>query len=308
MWNQENIALDIDMYVSPYITLPALSKVPKTTKIMEEKNFVVGDWEESREVVTEIAVPKEVQNNGTLWAHFYVALAGQQLDPTQKDYNPETAYHFVWPLNQYLPKKKVKKLRNLLESTEEPAPVEPAPKKVEFGSFYHPNVTLSVIPNSGVLNYRTMHPGVRQFIQLERTSARDASGQNGWYYPIIFVNKFWQLRNHMTELNSTVTTLPLRISLNNLSNWKFSLYASVDENMKQTQRQAALGGPMPAGSDGTEFEMFKEILLDTNSYLLATTGIVSILHMVFEMLAFKNDIVSRFIATSLFPACHFLPN
>ncbi|KMU90874.1 cleft lip and palate transmembrane 1 protein [Coccidioides immitis H538.4] len=275
---------------TPYLIIPSLKKVPKDIKVLEEKNFTVGDWNENREIATEIFVPKAVQNNGTLWAHFYVALSGHQLDPSEKDYNPETAYHFVRPLNQYLPKKKVKKLRNLLDAKNETEPEEEAPKKVEFGSFYHPNVSLSLIPDSGTLNYQVMHPGVRQFVQLERTGARDASGQNGWYYPIIFVNTFWQLRGHMIELNSTVETLPIRISLNNLKNWKFSIYASVDENMKQTQRQAALGGPMPAGSDGSEFEMVKEILLDTNAYLLATTGIVSVLHMIFEGLAFKNDI------------------
>lgn len=36
--------------------------------------------------------------------------------------------------------------------------------------------------------------------------------------------------------------------------------------------------------------MLKEILLDTNPYLLGTTILVSILHMIFEMLAFKSDI------------------
>ncbi len=101
----------------------------------------------------------------------------------------------------------------------------------------------------------------------------------------------------MTELNSTVERLPVRVSLNNLKNWKFSIYASIDESAKQTQRQAASGGPMPAGGDGSEFEKFKEILLDTNIYLLATTGIVSVLHMNFEGLAFKNDIVSGFLLT-----------
>lgn len=48
---------------------------------------------------------------------------------------------------------------------------------------------------------------------------------------------------------------------------------------------------MPAGGgDGSEFEMIKEVLLDTNIYLLATTVVVSIFHMIFEMLAFKSDI------------------
>lgn len=91
-------------------------------------------------------------------------------------------------------------------------------------------------------------------------------------------------------LNATVERLPLHINLNHLANWKFSLLASVDEGVKQTSRNAA-NGQMPAGGgDGTEFEMIKEVLLDTNIYLLGTTVIVSIFHMIFEMLAFKSDI------------------
>lgn len=85
--------------------------------------------------------------------------------------------------------------------------------------------------------------------------------------------------------------MPLRITLNNLSNWKFSMMASVDENAKANARQAAFGGSVPGGGDGSEFEMVKEILLDTNIWLLGTTGVVTILHMIFETLAFKNDIV-----------------
>ena len=137
-----------------------------------------------------------------------------------------------------------------------------------------------------------MHPAARQYLQLERTGARDATGKNGWYYPIAFFNTFWQLRSHMTELNSTVETLPLRITVNNMANWKFSILASIDEGSKQSSRQAAYGGSAPGGGDGTEWEMVKEILLDTNIWLLGTTGVVTILHMMFETLAFKNDIVS----------------
>lgn len=37
-------------------------------------------------------------------------------------------------------------------------------------------------------------------------------------------------------------------------------------------------------------EEFKRVLMDTNIYLLSTTFIVSILHSIFEMLAFKSDI------------------
>ncbi|KAK2747096.1 hypothetical protein FQN57_002351 [Myotisia sp. PD_48] len=289
IWEPES-KVDISIYVSPSVSPASISSIPEGDKVFETKSFAIGDGNENREISTSIFLPEEVKNNGTLWAHFYIALTGQELFPGRKDYSPATAYHFAYPLNQYLPKKKVKKLRNLLDGADEPDVAAETPKGAPIASYYHPNVSISVIPDSGKLNYRTIHPAIRKFVQLERTHARDASGENGWYYPIVFVNTFWQLRSHMTELNSTVHEVPLHLTLNNLKHWKFSLYASVDEGTKQTQRQAAAGGPMPAGGDGSEMEMLKEVLLDTNTYLLITTAIVSILHMIFEGLAFKNDI------------------
>ncbi|CRG86255.1 Cleft lip and palate transmembrane protein 1 [Talaromyces islandicus] len=283
-------ALDISIYVSPSVSMPPLSSAPKDSLVLEEKKFGVGNWSDTREIDTSFKVPKQVQQNGTLWAHFYVALSGNQIDPSARDYSPETAIHFIRPLNQYLPKKKVAKRKNLLAGGEEEEEIEDDTPKYSVTSYYHPNFTVSLIPDSGVANYQQMHPAVRQFVQLESTGARDKSGQNTWYYPIVFLNTFWQLKSHMTELNSTVETLPLRITLNNLNNWKFSMMASLDEGAKQNARNAANGVSVPGGGDGSEFEMIKEILLDTNIYLLGTTVVVSIFHMVFETLAFKNDI------------------
>ena len=282
--------LDIRMYISPSLIMPPLHTMPEDTLVMDAKNFTMGDYKDTREIETTISIPKQVQENGTLWAHFYVALSGCQLDPTAQDYDIAKANHFFRPLNQYLPKKRVRKLKNLLDkkdSVEEAE--EERPQGLQVASYYHPNFTISIIPDAGVQSWGGMHPSLRQNINLEPTGARDASGQNAWYYPIVFLNTFWQLRSQMTELNDTVTHVPLNIQLSNLANWKYSIYASVDAGMKDKSMQAASGAPTPGG-DGNEFEKFKEILLDTNSYLLGTTFVVSILHMIFEGLAFKNDI------------------
>lgn len=286
--------LDIKIYVSPFLVMPQLGPVSKEALVLEENEFKIGDWKDKRHVDTRIVVPKEVQNNGTLWAHFYVGVSGSVLDPAEKGYDMYKAYHFVRPLTQYLPKKKTAKARWLLGGSNTTENVEEniQPEGPTVASYYHPNFTISVIPDSGTFNFPNMHPALRQYLHLETSGARDASGQNGWYYPILFVNTFWQLREHMTIVNSTVKTLPLHIDLDNLNWWKFSIIASIDEGMKRNQRQIASGGPIPAAGDGSELEEFKRILIGTNIYLLATTGIVSILHMVFETLAFKNDIVS----------------
>ena len=284
-----NSSLDISIYYSASIVMPALARVNPETLVLQEEDFTLGNWKDSREIDTRIKVPKEVQNNGTLWAHFYIGLHGHILDPSVSSYDSAKAYHFARPLNQILPKKKVRKTKNLLSGSNETELVE-EDNTPKFASYYHPNFTMAFIPDSGTQPYTTMHPAIRQHVQLETTGARDASGQNGWYYPILFVNTFWQLRDHMTEINSTVKELPIHITLTNMNNWKMAIYASIDEGMKQNQRQAASGGPMPAGGDGSEFEEFKRVLVDTNIYLLSTTAIVSVLHMIFEMLAFKSDI------------------
>lgn len=291
MWPTD-AELDLTIVVSPSFMHEPLAKIDKKRIVAEEKAFRLGDKADARVIDTEIELPKEVQNNGTLWGHFFVGLTGSTLDPKAAQYDPTKAIHFVHPLTQYLAKKKVVKTKNLLAATEEEEEEEEIPTGPIIQSHYHPNFTFSFIPDTGVVNYPMLHPASKQYWHLDPTGARDATGQNGWYACIFYINTFWQLRTHMTELNSTVTSVPFHIDLNNQANWLFGLLASVDEGVKNTARQAAHGQMPAGGGDGTEFEMIKTVILDTNIYLLSTTVIVSILHMVFEMLAFTSDIVS----------------
>lgn len=286
------IPLDLDIYVSSSLVLPPLNKLPKESLIVEERGFEFGNWKDKREIHTTFPVPKESRNNGSIWAHFFVGQHGFVLDPQDPKYDPSKAYNFVYPLTQYMKKKVVKKTRNLLTATNETETEEVVDKSAPpvFASYYHPNFTTSFVADMSTHNYPSMHPALRGFVQLERTGARDESGQNGWYYPILYVDTFWQLRKQMTELNNTVTELPFYLHINNIANWRFSMVASINEGIKLNAAKAARGEDMGMGGDGAEFEMFKEILLDSNIYLLCITGIASILHMIFEGLAFKNDV------------------
>jgi len=63
--------------------------------------------------------------------------------------------------------------------------------------------------------------------------------------------------------------------------WKFTLMAQLEEQWRQQEK-------MSPGS--TDSDMFRSILMDTNPILLGITFIVTILHSVFDFLAFKNDI------------------
>ena len=288
----EDSKIDIVVTLSPTHIPKGIKDTPQDLIVLQEKDFKIGNWSEKRTIDTTINVPPEVQNNGTLWGHFFIGLSGSILDPAQPGYDVGKAYHFVYPFTQYIARKKVAKTRNLLEAQD----VEEVEEEVEepsgpiVGSYYHPNASLSFIPNTGAMVFGQTHPAVRQFLHLEASGARDGSGQNTWYYPILFVNSFWQLKSQMTVLNDTVKTLPVHIDLNNLANWKFNIMTSIEMSSRETARQAAYGNPAPGGGDGSEIEMIKEIFLDTNPILLGVTIVVSIAHIILEMLAFGSDI------------------
>ncbi|KAF4120797.1 Cleft lip and palate transmembrane protein 1 (CLPTM1) [Geosmithia morbida] len=291
IWPQDS-HVDIVITVSPSFSPLPLSDVPDEYVVMREKGFHMDNSSDTRSADAKISVPKAVQNNGTLWGHFYVGLPGSNLDPRAPGFDPGRAFHFAYPLTQYLPKKKEAKTRNLLDDL--PAPVEDEKEDEPAGpiiaNYYHPNASFSFVPNIGVKDLAQLPPAAKHFLHLESTGARDGSGQNGWYYPLLFVNTFWQLRSHMIPLNETVTELPLHIDLGNMAAWKFQMLANMEFNAKESARQAAFGNGLPTGGDGSEIEMVKEIFIDTNPILLGITAVVSVAHMILETLAFGSDI------------------
>jgi hypothetical protein len=50
----------------------------------------------------------------------------------------------------------------------------------------------------------------------------DSQGQN--YYPVIYMNEFWTLRDHMLLLNESVRDIPLNVTFEPLSAWVISLH------------------------------------------------------------------------------------
>ncbi|KAM5345018.1 hypothetical protein ACJ41O_010880 [Fusarium nematophilum] len=292
IWPQDS-HVDITVTLSPSFNPIPISQTLEEYVVLQEKEFHLSNKSDRRTVETTFTVPKSVQHNGTLWGHFYIGLPGSTLDPKEPGFDSAKAYHFAWPLTQYLPKKKIAKTRNLLEDIPAPDVVEPEdeePKGPIIANYYHPNASFSFVPDMGVKEFGMLAPALRQYLRLESTGARDGSGQNGWYYPVLFINTFWQLTNHMTLLNDTVTELPLRIDLGTLASWQFQLMATLEANSKESARQAAFGSSLPGGGDGTEIEMVKEVLLDSNPILLGVTVVVSIAHMILETLAFGSDI------------------
>lgn len=183
IWPQDSY-VDIIVTLSQSFNPVPISETPAEYLVLHEKEFHLNNYSDHRVDEATFKVPPAVQKNGTLWGHFYIGLPGSNLDPKQPGFDPAKAYHFAWPLTQYLPKKKVAKTRNLLDNV--PAPDEKEPEEEEptgpiIANYYHPNHTFSFIPDMGVKEFEQIPPAARSFVRLEATGARDGTGQNGWY-------------------------------------------------------------------------------------------------------------------------------
>lgn len=180
--------------------------------VFSEKSFLIDDWSEHRSISVDIPLSPRVQNNGTLFAHILVGLSGAILDHSDPNYDSSKAYGIVKVLTKYLPKKKVVKTKKLIggddQDAEEGDAVVVPDTAGKIVSYFHPNLTLDVVSNAGTIALSGLPPPLRQHVVLESSGARDETGKNGWYYPLIFVNEFWQLKDHMVELNNTVKYIP----------------------------------------------------------------------------------------------------
>jgi hypothetical protein len=102
------------------------------------------------------------------------------------------------------------------------------------------------------------------------------------YYPPLIINEFWMIRDVLRPMNETVVEVTVEMSFRPVSINRWSMFKSV-EGMWETQLK--MGSMRESEPDD-----LKRMFIETNVYLLATTIIVSLLHSVFEVLAFKNDI------------------
>ncbi|KAK7196623.1 Cleft lip and palate transmembrane protein 1 (CLPTM1) [Novymonas esmeraldas] len=109
----------------------------------------------------------------------------------------------------------------------------------------------------------------------------------GFYGPSLYINNFWVLREHHVELNASSASQPLNftVRLAPVPRWKALLFTQFEKTMSA---QSSMGL-----SKASEAEETKRMLLDVstkNPVLLAVTAIVTLLHSVFEFLAFSNDV------------------
>ena len=68
----------------------------------------------------------------------------------------------------------------------------------------------------------------------------------GNYYPTIYFNEFWLLRDKMIPMNETVSEVPLELEISPISMMKWQLFQQVDQSF---QMQRSYGSMLDGESD-----------------------------------------------------------
>ena len=146
-------------------------------------------------------------------------------------------------------RRKYQETHNLLSGATEKEEDREKSGTVEYLSHWHGNLTISLVYD------QTNWPEGKIPPPLDKVIRFDGKGQ---YFPIVFLNDWWNLQEDYKPINKTDTTLDIHICLQPLSLMKLQLYLSQSYN---NEMMGMLGqDPEEAESDK---DAMKKMILET---------------------------------------------
>ncbi|KOX68196.1 Cleft lip and palate transmembrane protein 1 like protein [Melipona quadrifasciata] len=258
------------------------------TLVWLEQGLIYGDWysgpfKDGSKIKNYKFVPSDqLKNNGSIYLHVYVTKNGKSPNPKagKNNYAGDYMSYSRKMLNKFK-KVRYQKKHNLLtgETTASKEEIEKAElMNQEYLSHWHPNLTINLVTDHTNWVYGQVASPLDTYIHF-------LPGEK-FYKPIIYMNDFWNMQRDYQPLNDTIKELELKLTYQPLSLFKWQIYAA--QTMRNKWTSSLMGDS--TDEDDNDQDTLKEALLETNPYLLGLTIIVSVLHSVFEFLAFKNDI------------------
>jgi len=256
--------------------------------VWKKEGLVFGNWEQGPdtnsifELRTQFPTTDSIQNNGSIYMHTFLVKEGKSPDPSagKSLFSKKWTTYKTQRLNKFM-KRKYKKTSNLLTGETEQS-VEDQEKAAlgltEIISHWHPNITINVVYDQTPWVPGQVPPPLDEFVEFTPSLQQ--------YKPILWLNDYWNLNREYQPINSTTPVLNVTLTFQPLSMFKWQMYSA--QNMRN--RFNMLGNLMGEEEEDQDQDSIKEAFLETNIYLLVCTFVISIVHSVFEFLAFKNDI------------------
>lgn len=251
--------------------------------IHKEENFDVNS---KFERTINVSLPKKTRNNGTLYALIFVHQAAH--DP----WHDPRQVHLVAQLTTYMVPKPPEislisgedKTKGQKEGQQKKLHDAAAGGGARAGatsvsdhpvSHWRSRLTVNIVGDHFLFDREYLPNDVHRYLRVFQ------NGKKVVYLPLLFVDELSNRVKDLVEINSTTTELPLIISYDSISLGRLRFWIHMQDAVYSLQQ---------FGFTEKDADEIKGIFVDTNLYFLALTFFVAAFHLLFDFLAFKNDI------------------
>ncbi|XP_060753257.1 lipid scramblase CLPTM1L isoform X2 [Tachysurus vachellii] len=265
--------------ISPYLagkprlqmsiyTAPRANADGGHTLVHREDDF---DVHTKFERLINVSLPKKTRQNGTLYGMVFVHQAG--ISPWQ---DPRQV-HLVTQLTTYMLPKPPEV--SLITGQELPQQEQRTPggngEADRPVSHWRSRLTLNIVAENFMFDREAIPSDVHRYMRVFQ------SGKKFVYLPLLFIDELSNRVKDLVEINSSTTELPLTISYDTITLGKLRFWIHMQDAVYSLQQ---------FGFTEKDADEIKGIFVDTNLYFLALTFFVAAFHLLFDFLAFKNDI------------------
>lgn len=227
------------------------------------------DYLKEQEELVEVLIPKRVRNNGSLYLHIF--LTSPSVDPEDwgsvvKD--DLTVYAMAHLTKYHIPEAAT---INLL-GREEEKKQKPQSGRKRPVTHFQSLVVFNILTDPVSLPRNAVPYDIGRSLRLD---------SNGQYLPILYVDSLSARLRDLVEVDFSMKETNLTLKYSPISYGKIRLWM---------QFEAALHPMAHLGFTDKDLDEVKGIFSDTNLYFLCVTFLVAALHVLFDFLAFKNDI------------------
>lgn len=240
----------------------SLSQKPRVKDLTPLWN--ISDFEPSVELKAEVnvSIPMKTRNNGTLYVHIYLAPPGE--DPfygSWKKYQNGPLTSFAIPQAVAFQLVSESKEKQKDAQSNEDLPI----------SHWRPLLTISIMTDAIAFDRSHIPSDLYQFLQVDGDE----------YLPILYLDEMSYRTKDLMPLNKTSRKMPLTISYAPISYGKLRLFANMKESLETLHS---------LGFSEKDSDEVKGLFTDTSLFFLLLTFLVAAFHLLFDFLAFKNDI------------------
>ncbi|ETK86340.1 hypothetical protein F441_09153 [Phytophthora nicotianae CJ01A1] len=260
----------------------------------ESSNSRHLDFNISRQTLAELTNDSRLANqvwnalkgNASVFLHVHVTHAGFSPDPRDREsYDQYRTIHQASTLVKYAPRPNAKNTSLLLASAKAQSDsTSKVQEEAAIISYWKPAASVRLVTDFTRYPVEELPVMVYQNLRY----VQHPMDQRWRYLPALYVDDLSQTQDKLVPLNSTLddgnggeVVLPLLLSWSPLSfaRWQMQLtFATVFVSQEQM------------GVPSSDLDALRSMVTDTHPVLLAVTMSVSLLHLLFDWLAFRHDV------------------